>query len=180
MDEILARLKDFDPMLAGTFPLGIEIEGSDFDIICHARNLQDFQKIMRELFGHHEGFTQRSGKTREPSVITSFKLGANEVEIFSQDIPTREQNAVRHMQIEARLLKFAKPEAREAIRALKRAGLKTEPAFAQLFQIEGEPYRGSLADKRSVRRRRQSNRRAVYAVIKALTVSIHSVGSIGF
>ena len=36
------------------------------------------------------------------------------------------------------------PEAREAIRALKRDGLKTEPAFGQYFGIMGDPYAALL------------------------------------
>jgi hypothetical protein len=44
------------------------------------------------------------------------------------------------MLAEAHLLAGAGPEAKEAVRALKRAGMKTEPAFAQVFGLTGGAY----------------------------------------
>ena len=64
-------------------------------------------------------------------------------ELFAQAIPVEQQHGYVHMLIEARLLDLF-PEAREAIRALKRDGLKTEPAFGQYFGIMGDPYAALL------------------------------------
>lgn len=62
------------------------------------------------------------------------------VQIFAQPRPVIEQNAYRHMVVEARLLEIGSARAREAVRALNKAGLKTEPAFARYFHLEGDPY----------------------------------------
>jgi hypothetical protein len=48
------------------------------------------------------------------------------------------------MAVEARLLALGGEEARVKIQELKRAGLKTEPAFAQYFQLAGNPYQALL------------------------------------
>ncbi|MGV2488720.1 UNVERIFIED_CONTAM: DUF4269 domain-containing protein, partial [Bacillus mycoides] len=33
-NQILSKLKQFDPILVGTIPINIDIENSDLDIIC--------------------------------------------------------------------------------------------------------------------------------------------------
>lgn len=33
--QIMEILQEFDPILVGTFPINIDIETSDLDIICH-------------------------------------------------------------------------------------------------------------------------------------------------
>jgi hypothetical protein len=53
-------------------------------------------------------------------------------------------NPVRHMIVEERLLRLGGPEVREQIRSLKAQGLKTEPAFAVVFQLPGDPYKTLL------------------------------------
>jgi Domain of unknown function (DUF4269) len=48
------------------------------------------------------------------------------------------------MIVEARLLEMGGQDARRAIRQMKNAGLKTEPAFACYFKIKGDPYEALL------------------------------------
>ena len=48
------------------------------------------------------------------------------------------------MVVEARLLELGGDPARQAIRRLKQSGLKTEPAFARYFQLEGDAYQVDL------------------------------------
>ena len=49
------------------------------------------------------------------------------------------------MVVEARLLRHGGPEVRHKIRQLKGQGLKTEPAFAAVFGLPGDPYQTLLA-----------------------------------
>ena len=60
--------------------------------------------------------------------------------MFAQDVPVAGQFACLHLLVEDRLLRLASEAAREAIRQLKRDGLKTEPAFAHYFGLAGDPY----------------------------------------
>ena len=55
------------------------------------------------------------------------------------------QGAYRHMVIQARLLEAGGEAFRGEIVALRRAGLKTEPAFARRLAIAGDPYVALLA-----------------------------------
>jgi hypothetical protein len=50
------------------------------------------------------------------------------------------------MVIEARMLAVGGDEARRVIRELKASGMKTEPAFAAYFRLEGDdPYQKLLS-----------------------------------
>jgi uncharacterized protein DUF4269 len=48
------------------------------------------------------------------------------------------------MLVEYRILHIAGDTTRQAIRDLKKEGLKTEPAFAQYFNLEGDPYQALI------------------------------------
>jgi hypothetical protein len=138
---IFHTLRAYTPVLAGTIPLCIDIPGSDLDLICAARDLDTFARAVSDAFGAQPRFRIK-GKTIQGigSVIANFDYGGFPIEIFGQPKPVTEQNAYRHMVAEARLLRIGGEHARRAIRQLKRTGLKTEPAFARYFQLQGDPY----------------------------------------
>jgi hypothetical protein len=134
-------LRDYTPILTGTIPLNIDIRGSDLDVICAAHDLDAFTRAVTDAFGARAGF--RIGCeiiNGVESVIANFDCAGFPIEIFGQPTPVRAQNAYRHMLVEARLLKIGGERARRAIRKMKRAGPKTEPAFARYFCLEGNPY----------------------------------------
>ena len=138
---IFRVLRAYTPVLAGTIPLNIDIRGSDLDIICEARNLDAFARAVTDAFGARPGFRiKREAIKGVESVVVNFDFGGFPIEVFGQARPVRDQNAYRHMVVEARLLKIGRERARRAIRKLKRAGLKTEPAFARYFNLQGDPY----------------------------------------
>jgi len=142
---IFRILRAYTPVLAGTIPLNIDIPGSDLDIICKACDLDAFARAVTDAFGAHAGFrVKRKVIKGVESVIVNYDYGGFPIEIFGQPKPVTEQNAYRHLLVEARLLKIGGESARRAIRQLRRAGLKTEPAFARYFQLEGDPYEGLL------------------------------------
>lgn len=143
-------LREYSPCLAGTIPLQVDIPESDADIICEVKNHAAFEQVIRERFRCREGFTMKHSKVQERAVtLAQFVLSdevsqALTVEIFGQSLPVKEQNAYRHLVVEARLLRLAHKEAHVQIRRLKSQGIKTEPAFAQYFGITGEPYQALL------------------------------------
>ena len=163
-------LAAFTPVLAGTFPLGIDLSESDADIICEVSHHKEFEQILRLHFGHFPAFNvqyythallpfstasflvveQYCGEwlhhyAEAESLQASFPL---RVEVFAEAQSVWRQNAVRHLFIEDRLLSRGTPEQnafnRRAIRQLKAEGMKTEPAFARHFHLEGEPYSALL------------------------------------
>lgn len=77
--------------------------------------------------------------------MVSFEVEGLAVEVFGQALPTACQNAYRHMVIEARLLALGGAALRQQVLARKASGVKTEPAFAQMMGIAGDPYYALLA-----------------------------------
>lgn len=143
--HLFELLRDYHPALAGTFLLGLDIPGSDLDIICEADDLDEFENVVRAAFGESAGFRVRRELVRGiPSMIVNFDHAGLPIEIFAQPKPVIEQNAYRHLLVEARLLALGGESARKAIRALKLVGIKTEPAFARYFRLEGDPYEALL------------------------------------
>lgn len=146
-------LAPYTPVFAGTIPLGIDIPSSDADIICNTRNDAAFVDTLYRYFSQYNTFTLRHTEKYDiPSIVASFEIQLEvqprvqqeqtvvQVEIFGQNVDVWEQNAVRHLLVEYRLLELGSPHARVAIRALKQQGIKTEPAFAQYYNLAGDPY----------------------------------------
>ena len=69
-----------------------------------------------------------------------YNLDDFEIEVYAQNIKSTEQNGYRHMIIENRILSLGGDLVRQKIIELKKSGLKTEPAFAKLLNLEGNPY----------------------------------------
>jgi hypothetical protein len=92
--KLLQLLRDYDPILVGTVPIGIHVEGSDLDIICEVK---DFEILVRAYFKDYRGFSvirrQVDGMER---IKANFYLENWPVEIFGQNKPTNEQNGFRH------------------------------------------------------------------------------------
>ncbi|MDO3411694.1 DUF4269 domain-containing protein [Saccharibacillus sp. CPCC 101409] len=139
--EVLERLAAYRPALAGTLPIGIDIPGSDVDVLCEVYDHAAFLEYALRIFGECEGFERyhRSVDGVERSVVR-FWLSGLPIELFGQARPTAKQNGFRHMQVERRLLELDDPQAAAQIRALKRGGRKTEPAFAEFYGLKGDPY----------------------------------------
>ena len=140
-----AALAPLDWALAGTFPLDIQVPGSDLDILVAVEEPAALAQRLPGLYGHLPGYTQHIGQFADgPALVAGFMLENVPVEIFAQARPVERQMAWRHMLVEARLLATF-PDSRAAIRSLKQAGMKTEPAFAALFGLQGDPYQALLA-----------------------------------
>ncbi len=139
---VIERLADYGPVLAGTVPLGIDVAGSDLDILCEVHDFARFEADLAAGFGRCEGFRVTAPRLRggELSMTASFDHGGFIIEPFGQPLPAERQSAYRHMVIEARLLALGGAALRRRIVALKRSGVKTEPAFAQCLGLDGDPY----------------------------------------
>ena len=144
--EVISKLAEFTPVLAGTVPLDIDVDGSDLDIICQSADLPYFQRTARSAFGNAEGFEwQFKEKRGVDSLVCNFFASGFEIELFCQNRPVEQQYGVIHMLIEHRLLELAGEDAKSAIRDLKKSGLKTEPAFCKYFNIAGDPYEALIS-----------------------------------
>ncbi|KQM78816.1 diadenosine tetraphosphate hydrolase [Pedobacter sp. Leaf216] len=142
-NKILAKLYAYHPILVGTIPINIDIENSDLDVICEVSDKAEFNAELKALFGTEKGFTI-SESLKFDAIKANFIVDNFEIEIFGQNKPTTQQNAYLHMLVEHKLL-LEKGEAfRQEIITLKQKGYKTEPAFAKLLGLEGDPYQELL------------------------------------
>ncbi|NDI99094.1 DUF4269 domain-containing protein [Flavobacterium sp. LaA7.5] len=145
-NNIMQYLYDFNPILVGTIPLEINIDGSDLDIICYWQDKQLFIDVINQCFSEYKDYTLREVKINGyPTVIANFFIENFEIEIFGQNIPVVQQYGYRHMIIEYNILLQKGNEFKNRIIELKKQGYKTEPAFALLLGIKGnDPYKSLL------------------------------------
>ncbi len=141
--QLVERLAAYAPVLVGTFPLDLTVPGSDLDLICEAPDPAAFQRTLA-TFATYPQYALRSANTAEPALVASFDLEGLPVELFGQVLPTARQNGYRHLVVEARLLAVGGTPLRQAVLALKASGVKTEPAFAQVLGLLGDPYQALL------------------------------------
>lgn len=139
-NRIMERLLDFEPILAGTFPIGLNVAGSDLDLVCRCTHVPVFEDHLYAEFGQLPSFRMyRSDAYEKTAVVAQFDLEDFPVEIFGQDLPSIEQNAYRHMCTEHAILQERGDAFRQQILELKQNGMKTEPAFGKLLQLH-DPY----------------------------------------
>lgn len=146
--KVFEKLGPYSPVLAGTVPIKIDIEGSDLDIICEVdlRFEDDFLRDITLSGLIHEDTTlkvENSVINGEKSITLNFMLEDFPIEIFGQNKPTTQQNAYLHMIAEHKILQEKGKEFKQKIIELKKQGIKTEPAFGMLMNLEN-PYEDLL------------------------------------
>lgn len=139
--RILDSLSPYDPALVSTVCVNLDIPQSDLDIICHAPDLPTFARFVRTTFAKYPEFVIKEGE----AVVVRFLLDAFPIELYAHPLPIEQQNGWRHLTQMARLLAVGGPKLRDAVRAKKLEGIKTEPAFAQTLSLHGDPYAAMLA-----------------------------------
>lgn len=143
--DLMNALKHYSPVLCGTIPLGIDIPSSDLDVICDVRQFERFERTVTALYRELPQFRLKRKKIRGvPTVKANFCYQGKAFELFGQPQCVECQYAYLHMKIEHMLL-MAHPEWKEKAIEMKKQGVKTEPAFASLLGISGDPYEGLLA-----------------------------------
>lgn len=142
--QVLQHLSGYDPMLAGTLPLDLFIDGSDLDIPGYTTDLRLAEQHLSTLFGGPGFHATHSEMRGVRTLVAVFRLGEFPVEVFLQPVPTRRQAAYIHLVNEYRVLQEKGDTFRDQVLQLKMSGLKTEPAFAKLLGLSGDPYDAML------------------------------------
>ena len=142
---VLEALAGFDPYVTGTPVLGLDLPASDIDVLCHAPDQDAFEVAVRAAFGARDGFSARRWDDgAAPAVVAVFAAHGWAFEVFGQALPVAEQVGWRHFAVERRLLALGGAALRGAVLRRRRAGLKTEPAFADVLRLAGDPYQALL------------------------------------
>ena len=139
--KLWEKLDDYNPVLAGTIPLGIDTKDSDLDILCEVSDFDTFKVQIQKEFSGYDNFSLQAGQVRSgPYMAISFRYAEFVFELFAQNKPVLEQHAFRHMIIEDYFLLTRGEAFKAMIIALKNQGSKTEPAFAKVLGLSGDPY----------------------------------------
>ncbi|MCF2219946.1 DUF4269 domain-containing protein [Chryseobacterium sp. PS-8] len=146
--QIFEKLKNYSPILAGTIPIEIDIEESDLDIICEV-DLNFEENFLEELSFKKiipvetEVTVENIMIENEKAIVMNFRLEEFSIEIFGQNRPVTKQNAYLHMIAEYKILQEKGENFKQKIIKLKKQGIKTEPAFGILLNLEN-PYEDLL------------------------------------
>ena len=139
--SILEILNEYNSILVGTIPIEVDIDDSDLDIICEVYDFNNFIKVLNNNFGEYENYILKNKQNDYNQIIVAnFRFMGFEFEIYATSFPTETFNGYKHMLIENRILDLLGKEFREKVIALKIEGLKTEPTFAKLLGLSGDPY----------------------------------------
>lgn len=141
--QIFEKLKNYSPILAGTIPIEIDIEDSDLDIICEVTDFTEFEKTLSEMFSEFDLKIEKITVNNEQAIVLNFRLEEFSIEIFGQNRPATKQNAYLHMIAEYKILQEKEEDFKQKIIKLKKQGIKTEPAFGILLNLEN-PYEDLL------------------------------------
>jgi hypothetical protein len=136
--EVLGR---YTPTIAGTIPIDVDIETSEVDILCSYDDPIRFKNTLRLHFSQQQGFKFKRTRVRgRESLVAAFFHRGPKLEIFVQMLPVQEKDGFVHLMVEYRTVQMCTDGFREKIGQLKREGVCTEPAFAQLLCIDTDPY----------------------------------------
>lgn len=139
--RIFEILDLYTPLLTGTIPIGIDVESSDLDIICRVDDFEEFKRYVTLNFHNYRAFHI---SLKDEVMVINFYVEEMEIEIFATNQPYYNNNAYRHLLTEYRVLNLLGEKFREEILQLRHEGVKTEPAFARLLGLEGDPFEALL------------------------------------
>ncbi|MCO5965407.1 DUF4269 domain-containing protein [Sinorhizobium meliloti] len=138
------RLQQWNWQLVGSPPLGIDIVNAEIDVVCSFSEPAIFAETVWNEFGAAGEFRIWQRTTKERPVVARFSAFGREVEIYGSSVPLRQQLAVRHYEIERRLLCLGGDRLRTSVRRMKQRGIKTEQAFTMSLNLTGDPYEALL------------------------------------
>jgi hypothetical protein len=138
--DVLGALARFDPRIAGTPPLGLDLPDSDIDVLCFAPDAHAFTGTVWHSFSSAPGFTAKQLMRTPKPVVASFEVAGWRIELYGEAIPVEQQRGWRHFAVEQRLLVLGGDSLPVAVLARRRQGMKTEPAFAAALRLRGDPY----------------------------------------
>jgi hypothetical protein len=137
---VLGALASFRPRIAGTPPLGLDLPGSDIDVLCFAPDAHVFADTVWRNFSPATAFTMKQLLRSPRPVVASFEVAGWRIELYGEATPVGQQRGWRHFVVERRLLALGGASLRAAVLTRRLQGLKTEPAFASALGLAEDPY----------------------------------------
>lgn len=146
--QIIEQLENYNPLVVGTIPIEIDLDESDVDIILEANDSDELEKFLSDKFSHFQNFEiERRMSDKQNILICNFIIDQIPFEIYAENKPTHLQYGFLHMIKEFEILNQKGIRFKNEIIQLKKQGYKTEPAFAKLLGLIGNPYEELLRYK---------------------------------
>lgn len=135
--NILKDFKKHKALVAGTFPLGLNVADSDIDILLTSEDLKYTLSELKSKYGSYDEFKYEYVEAQSlDSLVVNFKFEGIEYEVFVQETSSVQQWAYKHFLIEERLLKYGGSPFKEKVLKLRQQGFKTEAAFCEALNIK--------------------------------------------
>lgn len=152
--DILIVLGDYDPILVGALPLGLETPAMQLTLVCQANDTERFAQEMTAYYGDAPGFEIASpGPADVPvaadSTTCHFLQEGFVIEVTASSTPTQEQAALRILNVEARLLRVGGDDARRAIQNRMFGEQSLHQAFAAHFHLGQPAPEGDIGSRRN-------------------------------
>lgn len=112
---------------------------------AHAPDAHAVSAVLLERHGHESRFFIRQWTTADRPVIAGFVAHGWAFEVFASPASVEIQPGWLHFTVERRLLELGGDALRDAVMLLRRQGLKTEPAFAEVLGLVRDPYAAMLS-----------------------------------
>jgi predicted metalloenzyme YecM len=142
--NILKLLKPWDVLLSGSIPIGVDIIGSDLDLLLRADHIEIASKTISELLIEHNIVKNiiwtPSHSVHGLSMTANLTAGHINVELFLCSENPLDQNGHRHLLSEYKLLVEHGEQLRNQVKKWKHLGLSTEESFAKALSMDGDPY----------------------------------------
>lgn len=131
----------FQGIIVGTFPIGLDIEGSDIDILLDiSSKRQKFDQLISNLSTLFEINIKHKEYSGLLTFLIRFTVESFKFELFAQARTCKKQTAYLHMMVERAVLLTEGEAFKEKVLNLKKSGLNTEASFAKLLDLEGDPF----------------------------------------
>src|SRR5580698_9454474 len=88
---VLEALGEFDARVAGTPPLGLDLPGSDIDVLCFAPAPHAFTDAVWRNFSSAPAFTAKQLLRAPSPVVASFEAAGWRIELYGEAIPVDRQ-----------------------------------------------------------------------------------------
>lgn len=139
--QIIEQLENYNPLVVGTIPIEIDLDDSDVDIILQTNDCNDLEKFLLDKFSHFQNFKMEQRMSDNQNILVcNFIIDQIPFEIYAENKPTHLQYGFLHMMKEFEILNQKGIRFKNEIIQLKKQGYKTEPAFAKLLGLIGNPY----------------------------------------
>ena len=139
--RILQKLAQYNPVVVSTILIDLDTDDSDIDLVCSYNSQSAFFYQLKSLISNYPDLICHK---RDNYVIAQFHYAGFLFEIFGANQKVESQMAFRHYQIMKRLCEIGGKDFQNAVKAIKKTGIKTEPAIASILQLEGNPYNSVL------------------------------------